>query len=234
MFLLTAMSCNKMPNIQNLGPGIHFWNNAHHLCHYTGLPVEGTFSNVMIDVGMCSENCQGKCFPTKTRKEIVHLYSGPKEVEIIDSCECLLNNGSSCATVKKEVTYFQGTSSQTTVNVNQCAGTCGGMFIYIWLETQWLDLCIFLATGISCLPIKEKSVAIDAGKNGITTATVIEECQCTSECYRKSYYEKVTQITNEIKEVVMHYLTYTYKVAICYSFSIGYRCRCVHGTLFFN
>jgi len=65
--------------------------------------------------------------PTKTKREIVHLYSGPKEVEIIDSCGCLLGDGSSCTTVKKEVTYFQGTPYQAKVNVNQCAGSCGGM-----------------------------------------------------------------------------------------------------------
>ena len=82
----------------------------------------------MIDVGMCSGDCQDRCLPVKTRKEIVHLYTGTKEVEIIDSCECLQSDGTSCSTVKKEVTYFQGTSCQATVNVNQCAGgSCGGM-----------------------------------------------------------------------------------------------------------
>ena len=94
-----------------------------------GLPVNETFTNVMIDIGSCSGDCQGRCLPAKTKREVVHLYSGPREVEIIDTCKCLLSDGSTCATVKKEVTYFQGTSCQATVNVNQCAGSCGGTYV---------------------------------------------------------------------------------------------------------
>jgi len=89
--------------------------------------VGGTFSNVMIDVGECFGDCQGKCLPTKTKKETVHLYSGPIEVEIIESCQCLSSGGSSCAAVAKEVTYFTGTSCEMTINVNQCVGSCRGM-----------------------------------------------------------------------------------------------------------
>jgi len=95
-----------------------------------GLPVGGTFSNVMIDVGTCSGDCQGRCLPTKTKKETVYLYSGPREVEIIESCQCLsiASGVSSCAAVKKEVTYFIGTSCETTINVSQCVGSCGGIY----------------------------------------------------------------------------------------------------------
>ena len=64
----------------------------------------------------------------------------------------------------------------------------------------------FIAQGIECQPIKEKAVAIDAGKNGVITTTVTEECQCVSDCYRKSYYEKATRITDVTQEVVMHNL----------------------------
>ena len=96
-----------------------------------GLPAGGTFSNVMIDVGKCSGDCQGQCLPTKTRKETVRLYSGPREVEIIESCQCLSSGGSSCTAVKKEVTYFAGTPSETTIKVNQCVGSCRGMKIHI-------------------------------------------------------------------------------------------------------
>ena len=92
--------------------------------------MNGIFNNVEKDVGRCSGNCQGRCVPAKTTREIIHLYSGPKEIEIIDSCECLMSNVSTCSTVKKEVTYFQGTSCQATVNVNQCVGSCGGMYIH--------------------------------------------------------------------------------------------------------
>ena len=80
---------------------------------------------MMIDVGKCSGACQGKCLPTKVKRENVLLYSGPREIEIIDSCECLASDGSTCAAVKKKVIYFKGTSSQATVNVKQCAGSCG-------------------------------------------------------------------------------------------------------------
>lgn len=83
---------------------------------------------MVIDVGKCSGDCEGRCLPTKAKREIVHLYSGPKEVEIIDSCECLQSDGSACAIVKKEVTYFKGTSFQAKVNVNQCTGSCGGKY----------------------------------------------------------------------------------------------------------
>ena len=38
----------------------------------------------------------------------------------------------------------------------------------------------------------------------MATATVIEECQCSPECYRKSYYEKATKIADIKQEVVMH------------------------------
>jgi len=51
------------------------------------------------------------------------------------------------------------------------------------------------------LPIKETTVAVDNGENGIAVATVIEKCQCVSECYRKSYYEKYRE-TDSRKEVV--------------------------------
>ena len=83
---------------------------------------------MVIDVGKCSGDCKGRCLPTKAKREIVHLYSGSREVEIIDSCECLQSDGSACATIKKEVTYFQGTNFQATVNVNQCTGSCGGKY----------------------------------------------------------------------------------------------------------
>ena len=49
---------------------------------------------------------------------------------------------------------------------------------------------------ISCLPIKETTVAVE-----IAVATVIEKCQCVSECYRKSYYEKYREVASR-KEVV--------------------------------
>ena len=75
----------------------------HGNCHYAGLPLNGSFPTVMIDVGKCSGDCEGRCLPTQAKREIVHLYSGPREVEIIDSCECLQSDGSACATVKKEV-----------------------------------------------------------------------------------------------------------------------------------
>ena len=54
---------------------------------------------------------------------------------------------------------------------------------------------------ISCLPIKETTVAVENGANGIAVATVIEKCQCVSECYRKSYYEKYREVASR-KEVV--------------------------------
>ena len=98
--------------------------------NYSGLPLNGTFTSVEKDVGRCSGDCQGRCLPAKTTREIIHLYSGPKEIEIIDSCECLMSNISTCSTVKKEVTYFNGTSCQATVNVNQCVGSCGGMYMH--------------------------------------------------------------------------------------------------------
>ena len=69
--------------------------------------MNGTFSNVMIDVGKCSGDCQGRCLATKAKREIVHLYSGPREVEIIDSCECLTSDGSTCSLVKKKVMYLK-------------------------------------------------------------------------------------------------------------------------------
>ena len=94
----------------------------------------GTFSNVMIDVGRCSGDCEGRCLPTKTRKETVHLNSGLKEVEVVESCQCLSSGGSSCAAVKKEVTYFTGTSCEKTVKVNQCVGSCRGMKIHENIE----------------------------------------------------------------------------------------------------
>ena len=101
-----------------------------HTCenlYNAGRPLNGSFSNVMIDVGKCSGDCPGRCLPANARREIAHLYSGPREVEIIESCVCLSSSSSTCAAVKKEVTYFKGTSSQTVVNVKQCAGSCGGM-----------------------------------------------------------------------------------------------------------
>ena len=82
---------------------LYIYENIHH----AGLPVNGTFSNVMIDVGKCSGDCQGRCLVTKTKREIVHLYSGPRKVEIIDSCECLTSDGSTCSLVKKKVTYLK-------------------------------------------------------------------------------------------------------------------------------
>lgn len=82
----------------------------------------------MIDVGRCSGDCQGRCLAAKVKRETIHLYSGPREVEIIDSCECLQSDSSTCATVKKKVVYFEGTSYETTVKVNQCTGSCGGMY----------------------------------------------------------------------------------------------------------
>ena len=92
-----------------------------------GHPLNGTFSNVMIDVGKCSGDCQGRCLPANARREIAHLYSGPREVEIIESCVCLSSSSSTCAAAKKEITYFKGTSSQATIDVKQCAGSCDGM-----------------------------------------------------------------------------------------------------------
>jgi len=74
-------------------------------------------------------------------------------------------------------------------------------------NTDWvplsIDICCIIQTvdGISCLPIKQKSVSVENSENGIAVATVIEKCQCVTECYRKSYYEKYREIASR-KEVV--------------------------------
>lgn len=73
-------------------------------------------------------------------------------------------------------------------------------------QCDLLHFSSWTATDIQCRPTKEKAVAVDGGKNGVATAAVIEECQCTTECYRKSYYEKVTKIADIKQEVVMQYL----------------------------
>ena len=58
---------------------------------------------------------------------------------------------------------------------------------------------------IKCMPIKEKTVAIENGENGIAVATVIEKCQCVYPwCYRKSYYEKYREVDSR-EEVVWTY-----------------------------
>ena len=57
------------------------------------------------------------------------------------------------------------------------------------------------------MPIKEKTVSVEDGENGIAVATVIEKCQCVTECYRKSFYEKYREVASgkEVVRMFMHY-----------------------------
>ena len=67
----------------------------------------------------------------------------------------------------------------------------------------------------------------------MTTATVVEECQCVSDCYRKSFYEKATRVPDGPQEVVVHNLiSYLRSSSLtCLPFSTGNRCRRVRRTL---
>jgi len=82
-----------------------------------------------------------------------------------------------------------------------------------------IDVCCIIQTvdRISCLPTKEKSVSVENGENGIAVATVVEKCQCVSECYRKSYYEKYREIASR-KEVVriVHTNVHTTSWLLCH------------------
>jgi len=71
-------------------------------------------------------------------------------------------------------------------------------FIYCIIQT---------ADRISCLPTKEKTVSVEDGENGIAVATVIEKCQCVTECYRKSFYEKYREVASgkEVVRMLVHY-----------------------------
>ena len=48
-------------------------------------------------------------------------------------------------------------------------------------------------------------IVLDAGKNGVAAAKVIEECQCVSDCYtERGFIKKTTNVSDGSQEVVMH------------------------------
>ncbi|XP_062512037.1 uncharacterized protein LOC134187884 isoform X2 [Corticium candelabrum] len=151
--------------------------------------VDLNFHLLQVDVGRCScpadglpppfsvgsltfpgtkPKCPKKhaCFPARSHVERYHLRTGPRDVAVIDSCQCA-KTSERCARLTNRRVYYAGTEYETTVDHGLCLGKCGGK---------------------SCVASRNTSVAINT-PNGSRRLGVISECTCKSSCYRTTHWD---------------------------------------------
>ncbi|XP_076327159.1 uncharacterized protein LOC143234031 [Tachypleus tridentatus] len=163
----------------------HYLRHNRHTTHKTSTTVDCAISEKM-----SQKNCSftDLCEPLSRIREIHHLLTGPREVEVVEKCSCS-SNPSSCQRTSSKMILFKDTPFETAVDVGSCLGHCN--------------------EGNSCVPLRNRTVSVD-GPNGATCVQVIEECQCTQPCYRMEfmeiYYEQIwndtiNATTEDVKEI---------------------------------
>uniref|UniRef100_A0A3P8YCZ2 Im:7138239 n=1 Tax=Esox lucius TaxID=8010 RepID=A0A3P8YCZ2_ESOLU len=123
------------------------------------------------------------CAPTGMRVERVLLFEGPREVEVIDDCQCE-NKLTQCVRVPALKTYFFETPYENVIDVGSCAS----------LQSS--------PDGFSCVPTKFDSALVKT-PNKVDLIQTVQACELKESCYRVpyvEYYYEVVYHADGVKE----------------------------------
>lgn len=131
------------------------------------------------------------CLPKLTSMERHMITSGPQQVAVIEDCACTAE-ASRCQRVPSDVVYFPGTPFEKVVDVGVCSGPCHPPPDVVEKLEQSLGT-------LHCQPLRNRTVAIP-GPNGDTCVEVIDQCSCSSSCYRATSLEHIYDYALKINE----------------------------------
>eukprot|EP00118_Oscarella_pearsei_P003112 m.12990 g.12990 ORF g.12990 m.12990 type:complete len:308 (+) comp24444_c0_seq1:1485-2408(+) len=167
----------------------------------------GSITQLDIDVGKCELDCRTGsvsrsgdlqayvsdkekrclnrhvCYAPESHVERRHTIDGPAELAVADACLCI-STKLPCRRISENVTYFAGTSYETTVDFGRCVGRCSKY-------------------GSSCLASKNRTVVVET-PNGPRTVEVIDKCTCSQDCFRVSHYDvyKETRLNETTGDII--------------------------------
>ncbi|XP_038143596.1 uncharacterized protein im:7138239 isoform X1 [Cyprinodon tularosa] len=109
------------------------------------------------------------CEPTGVRVERLLLFQGPREVEVIEECQCEIKL-SQCIRVPALRTYYFQTPYEAVIDVGGCSRSKGA------------------AGGFSCVPTKFDSALLET-PNKVDVIQTVAACELKESCYRIPYIE---------------------------------------------
>ncbi|KAM6948533.1 uncharacterized protein pnhd [Aplochiton taeniatus] len=109
------------------------------------------------------------CGPTGMRVNRVLLFEGPREVDIIEDCECDIRL-TQCVRVPALRTYFHETPYETVIDVGGCSSSKGS------------------PEGFSCVPTKFDSAIVET-PNKVDLIQTVVTCELKNSCYKVPYVE---------------------------------------------
>nr|XP_040028058.1 uncharacterized protein im:7138239 [Gasterosteus aculeatus aculeatus] len=109
------------------------------------------------------------CEATGMRVDTVLLFEGPREVEVIQECQCDVRL-TQCIRVPALRTYHSETPYETVIDVGGCSRSKGA------------------PEGLSCVPTTFDSVLVETPNKGDLVRTVAA-CELKESCYRVAYVE---------------------------------------------
>uniref|UniRef100_A0A3Q3XQJ6 Uncharacterized protein n=1 Tax=Mola mola TaxID=94237 RepID=A0A3Q3XQJ6_MOLML len=113
------------------------------------------------------------CQPTGMRVDRVFLFEGPREVEVIQECQCELKL-SQCVRVPALKTYYSETPYEAVIDVGGCSRS---------------------KEGFSCVPTKFDSALVETPNKADLIQTVVA-CELKESCYRVPYVEYYYEIVH--------------------------------------
>ncbi|XP_035489003.2 uncharacterized protein pnhd isoform X2 [Scophthalmus maximus] len=116
------------------------------------------------------------CAPTAMRVERVLLLEGPREVEVVEECDCEVKL-SQCLRVPALRTYYSETPYETVVDVGGCSRSKGS------------------PEGFSCVPTKFDSALVET-PNKVDLIQTVVTCELKESCYRVPYVEYYYEIVH--------------------------------------
>ncbi|XP_041485920.1 uncharacterized protein LOC121432130 isoform X2 [Lytechinus variegatus] len=149
-------------------------------------------NEINLDVGTCRKRIRKKfrsldssrhrcstcgqsfmCVPSSSRLERLHLPTGSSEHRVIDDCTCRERSPPRCVRRPHVVVFSPNSRYETAIDVGTCEGTCLGD-----------------ADSLGCRPVTNKTVAL-RDPNGARTVQTIQDCACTSGCFRVTHMESI-------------------------------------------
>lgn len=125
------------------------------------------------------------CLPNSVKRESYYDLSGEvKEVDVIQSCDCVSQPQQGCQRYPSLVKVHVDTPYEREVDVGQCLGSC---------DDNSAENCL------SCRPIRNRTISLE-GANGAGCLNVIDECECVGACFRIKQFLKVYDYTHVFSE----------------------------------
>ncbi|KAK5860242.1 hypothetical protein PBY51_021733 [Eleginops maclovinus] len=116
------------------------------------------------------------CEPTGMRVDRLLLLEGPREVEVIQECQCEIKL-TQCLRVPALRTYYSDTPYETVLDVGDCSRSKGS------------------PEGFSCVPTKFDSEFVET-PNKVELIQTVVTCELKESCYRVPYMEYYYEVVN--------------------------------------